>query len=81
MTLTCLLFPVVFSSFNEYIFLEQRIKMWSFRLPTQLMASKFILKSQQMDLGVIMDNLEMVPAERLIMLPAIIFQTWGNLLK
>lgn len=55
--------------------------MWSFRLPTELMASKFILKSQQMDLGVIMDNSEMVPAERLIMLPAIIFQTWGNLLK
>lgn len=81
MTLTCLLLPVVFSSFNEYIFLEQRIKMWSFRLPTQMMASKSILKSQQTDLGDIMNNSEMVPAESLIMLPAINFQTWGNVLR
>lgn len=46
-----------------------------------MMASKFILKLRQTDLGVIMDISEMVPAESLIMLPAITFQTWGNLLK
>lgn len=55
--------------------------MWSLRVPAQMMASKFILKSQRTDLRVIMNNPEMVPAENLIMLPAIIFQTWGNLLK
>lgn len=46
-----------------------------------MMVSKFILKSQQMDLGVIRNDSEIVLAESLIMLPNFIFQTWGNLLK